>query len=214
MRTMLKGVRKLLRRTMRATGASGRPAVEQGPGFYDERYRSVRHKRLPYHRQAYYGMWTIIADRVRNCRGVLEVGSGAGHLAALMLDQGLARYQGFDFSRAAVELARTHRPDADFSVADAFETDLFESGKFDTIVCTEVLEHIDRDRELIMRWPSGCRCLFSVPDFPGTAHVRHFTSAEDAYSRYVDLFSSLNVTTVLRASERPARFFLLDGIRK
>jgi SAM-dependent methyltransferase len=165
-------LRSLMRRVAQQPSSG-----EQGVGFYDRRYREKASKRLPYHLQPYYGLWTVIADRVRH-RAVLEVGCGPGHLAALLADQGVRPYVGFDFSPAAIDLAKTQRPDLDFRVADAFTTDLFRTAQYDTIICTEVLEHIERDRELIARWPSGIRCLCSVPDFPGKAHVRHFDTPD------------------------------------
>jgi SAM-dependent methyltransferase len=187
------------------------PAPERTASFYNQRYATKAQKRLPYHLSHYYPLWSVIADRVRG-RSVLEVGCGAGQLAALLRDQGVTVYVGFDFSPDAIAIAKTMSV-AEFHVADAFTTDLFQTRPFDTIICTEVLEHLTEDRALIQRWPSGVRCLCSVPDFPGTAHVRHFESAERVRDRYADLFSDLSVTTHVRASERPARFFLLDGYR-
>lgn len=205
---MLQQLRRVIRRASRRA-----PTGEQGQAFYDRRYRDKAHKRLPYHLSHYYPLWSVIADRLRGCGGVLEVGCGAGQLATLLREQGLARYTGFDLSPAAVEIARGQCPDADFHVANAFETDLFTTSDFDTIVCTEVLEHVDHDLELVERWPTGVRCVCSVPDFPARAHVRHFEAADSAAARYAPLFRDLVVTTHVRATERAARFFLLDGIR-
>ena len=205
-------LRALMFRAFRRRVSRQTSAGEKGVGFYDRRYRQKATKRLPYHLQPYYGLWTVIADRVRH-RAVLEVGCGPGHLAALLADQGVTQYTGFDFSPAAIDLAKAQRPDLDFRVADAFTTDLFRTARYDTIICTEVLEHIERDRELVETWPRGIRCLCSVPDFPGKAHVRHFKNAEEVRARYQGLFTALTITTIVRASERRARFFLLDGMR-
>lgn len=185
--------------------------AEQGRDFYDQRYQQKAQKRLPYHLSHYYPLWTVIADRVRSSAGVLEVGCGAGQLAALMSAQGLRQYTGFDFSSAAVGIARQHHPSGTFVEADAFETELFLTVTYDTIVCTEVLEHIEADLELIKRWPKGTRCLCSVPDFTAEAHVRHFTSTDEVTARYGLLFDVLSVTTHVRSTERAARFFLMDG---
>jgi 2-polyprenyl-3-methyl-5-hydroxy-6-metoxy-1,4-benzoquinol methylase len=205
---MLQELRRVLHLSSHVKPVAG---AEQGREFYDKRYQHKAHKRLPFHLSHYYALWTVIADRVRGVDGVLEVGCGGGQLAALMLRQGLRHYTGFDLSPAAIEIARQQCPDANFIEADAFETDLFSTARYDTIVCTEVLEHIDADRELIGRWRPGVRCVCSVPDCPAKAHVRHFDSEEQVLDRYAALFDDLTVTTHTRATERPARFFLMDG---
>lgn len=207
---MLQQLRRVIRRASRRHSAG----VEQGQAFYDRRYLEKADKRLPYHLSHYYPLWSVIADRVSNQASVLEVGCGAGQLGTLLRAQGIAKYVGFDLSPAAVGIAREQCPGGDFRVADAFETDLFTTLDYDTIICTEVLEHLERDRELIERWPAGVRCVCSVPDFAAKAHVRHFTSADEVTDRYADLFADLVVTTHVRATERAARFFLLDGTRR
>jgi SAM-dependent methyltransferase len=210
----------MLHQLRRAVRRATRPAVpvqsgvEQGQSFYDHRYATKAHKRLPYHLSHYYPLWSVIADRVRDRAGVLEVGCGAGQLATLLRDQGLTRYVGFDLSPEAIAIARTMIPEGNFLVANAFETDVFATATYDTLLCTEVLEHITDDLDLIRRWPSGVRCICSVPDFPGKAHVRHFDNAAEVIARYGELFGDLRVTTHIRASERPGRFFLLDGVRR
>jgi SAM-dependent methyltransferase len=204
-----------LRRIYRAATSPPGPGSERDRAFYDRRYATKPHNRLPYHlSRHYYPLWSIIADRVRSQSGVLEVGCGGGQLAALLRDQGLRLYIGFDFSSEAIGIARRQAPELTFHIADAFDTDLFSTTTYDTIISTEVLEHIDQDRALIQRWPSGVRCLCSVPDFPGKAHVRYFNSADHVRDRYADLFADLQITTHVRPAERSARFFLLDGSRR
>lgn len=204
----------LLPRFRRRPDWAATPPPERDADFYTAGYARKTVYQLPYHLSPYFAVWTVIADRVRQAQAtrVLEVGCGAGQLAALLLDNGLASYTGFDFSPGAVALARTHAPTGTFHVADALTTDLVTQ-PVDLILCTEVLEHIDRDRDLIGRWPSGTHSLCTVPDFPGKAHVRHFTSEAAVRARYGDLFRDLSVVTIRKPTEKPGRYFLLDGVR-
>jgi hypothetical protein len=93
-------------------------------------------------------------------------------------------YVGFDFSAIAVKKARlrTHREHG-FFVGDALNAASYNHA-FDSIVCTEVLEHIDKDLEAIGKWPAGCQCICSVPNFDADSHVRFFTSTESVLERY------------------------------
>jgi SAM-dependent methyltransferase len=202
-------MRRALRRVLGHSRGS-----EQGRSFYDDRYARKAAYQVPYHLSPYYPVWTVIADRVRDSRAVLEVGCGAGQLAALLLDGGLPSYTGFDLSPVAIELARKNAPKALVHVADAFETDLFATSTFDTLICTEVLEHLNDDHGLIRRWPAGVRCLCTVPDFDATAHVRYFPDGPDQVrERYASFFDHFTIVTIKRPHVRGGRFFLLDGYR-
>lgn len=145
---------------------------------------------LPYQRSGYFPLFKQVLQtlRARGSRSVLEVGSGNGAFAHLLADRAPAiKYQGFDFSPLAVEQAaqRIGRPEL-FFVGDAREVACYQRG-FDTIVCTEVLEHIEIDREVVEQWPAGAYCVCSVPNFDAENHVRHFQSEAEVRSRYGDL---------------------------
>lgn len=43
----------------------------------------------------------------------------------------------------------------------------------------EVLEHLSKDRKVLMRLPKRSRIIFSVPNFDSASHVRVFHSEED-----------------------------------
>lgn len=54
-------------------------------------------------------------------------------------------------------------------------------------MCTEVLEHLERDLDAIALWKSGTKLILSVPNFDFTTHVRHFLHERDVETRYGDL---------------------------
>lgn len=136
--------------------------------------------------------------RQRHCRSVLEVGCGNGFLAQMLLRQPQGSYRGFDFSRTGVRNAgvRTGRPEL-FFCADALDPRTYDVD-YDTIVCTEVLEHIDADLDVIRNWREGAWCICTVPNFDYESHVRYFRSCEAVRARYGGLIDIEDVVRVSR----------------
>jgi len=122
-------------------------------------------------------------------RSVLEIGSGIGNLSAFLVDREqlvltdtreeyLNRLRRRFAGRANVSVARLYLPDDDRAVAGR---------RFDTIICLNVLEHIDDDtaalRALAEMTEPGGRIVLWVPaymqlygDFDrAVGHVRRYT---------------------------------------
>jgi 2-polyprenyl-3-methyl-5-hydroxy-6-metoxy-1,4-benzoquinol methylase len=164
---------------------------EAGAGVYDAMHATAEAYNVPVERSFYYPLFRRVADEAgrRGLTSVLEVGCGSGGLAALLMAHTGAAYRGFDFSRVAVDNAvrRTGRPEA-FFVGDALDPGSYGTG-YDGIVCTEVLEHIERDRGVIALWRPGAQCICSVPNFDHATHVRHFRHEAEVCARYDDLIA-------------------------
>jgi SAM-dependent methyltransferase len=191
---------------------------ERGADWYDKDYAKSAAYGTPYYRSRYYPIWAVIADRIRQARPgrILEVGCGSGQLARYLIDDAGAQvYVGIDFSPKAIELARRQAPEATFVVGDARDAAVYER-ECDVIICTEVLEHISDDLTVISLFPSGTRCLCTVPDFPYPSHVRHFASLEVVVERYGAAFADLDVMVFKASGSRRypvVRYFLMDGVR-
>jgi 2-polyprenyl-3-methyl-5-hydroxy-6-metoxy-1,4-benzoquinol methylase len=141
----------------------------------------------------------IVANiRGHRSRSILEVGCGSGFLAKMILQEYDANYRGFDFSAQAVNNAamRTRRPEL-FFVGDALDQRCYD-GDYDTVVCTEVLEHIDRDLEVIQLWREATWCVCSVPNFDYAGHVRYFKDADEVTARYGGLIEIEAVVRIAR----------------
>lgn len=166
---------------------------EQPASYYDAAYKKAPEYSKHWKQSRYLKVWQRMLQRFDKKKRVLDFGCGVGQTASLMIDMGFDRYMGVDFSSQAIAMAKeTHlvQPNYSFHVADVFE---FASNipqvepESEQIFCSETLEHIQRDVELlqlIQQKFSGCRIAISVPTFDDPGHVRHFKSAQEAKARY------------------------------
>ncbi len=188
----------------------------QSPEYYDEMYAGSSEYAKPFWQSRYYFLWTVICDRLKQAGNtrVLEIGCGSGQFSELLHQNGWKDYLGLDISSEAIRQAREKDlAPFQFEVADALTTDYFDSYDCDSIVCTEVLEHIEQDRELISRIRPGTRCLCTVPNFPYTSHVRHFESERQVHERYAEYFTQLDVWAIAGSHREGVLYFLADGVR-
>ena len=210
----------LLRAAMAIRGHAAQPVYdtkpkgEKDPEWYDRSFEDNEHWKWHYTRSGYYFLWTVIADRLLRCgaRSVMDVGCGSGQLAALLKDKGIESYCGIDFSEKRIGQARLVCPGFKFVQADAFATELFERGDYDTVLSTEFLEHVDRDLDIIRKIRPGARFIGTVPNFPFESHVRHFLNAAEVTARYGSFFTDFQVDSFL-ANENAKTFFVLQGIK-
>ncbi len=117
------------------------------------------------------------------CKGrVLDIGCGTGNLS----DFYKGEYLGIDISDVAIKTAKKlRRPDAFFDVQDMLLPGKISTVKFDTVVMTEFLEHIDNDEIVIQKLKevikSDTRLIIGVPNgnrIPDESHARTFTIPE------------------------------------
>jgi trans-aconitate methyltransferase len=112
---------------------------------------------------------------------VLDIGCGTGDLAAdVRRAFPKAEILGLDASAAGLEIARGKVPDATF-----VQRDLLAPGEPEApfrawathAVCSEVLEHLERPRDLLRNAGTylapGCRLIVTVPGGPMSAYDRH-----------------------------------------
>lgn len=165
--------------------------LEIPSGVYDAGYRQggpVGSYHNHYSRSIYYSGWEeamsflYLLDREIP---ILEIGCGPGQFANMLFDYGFTNYTGFDYAVEGITLAKKNNPNhADhFFVADAFQTELMED-QYGLVICFEVLEHIQKDLELIQHIQPGTKMLLSVPNFNDPYHVRFFRTAEEVCTRY------------------------------
>ena len=170
-----------------------------GPDYYDRMYAEDDRTYEEPLSSPYYPLYRRVVEFANTPETalVLEVGCGSGVLANMLVGAGLS-YRGFDFSEIAVEKAKALVPETQFFIGDATDPAAYV-GDYDTIVCCEVLEHIEADLQAISLWARGARCICSVPNFDYESHVRFFGSEKEVVARYSRLIDISRVEKVAKS---------------
>ena len=98
--------------------------------------------------------WPKHQDRFGTCVSYLEgekfidIGCGLGHSTHHMKKFFPGDWSGLEFMQGAVDEARKLFPDINFYHSNDFNF-LPVCGKFDGVVCSEVIEHVENDRDLV-----------------------------------------------------------------
>ena len=188
-------------------GKTSSNTLQQGPDFYDHVHTDSNTSE---NRALYYPLFQRVLKTIqdRGSRSILEVGCGSGFLAEIILQQYHGAYRGFDFSPVAIHNAgsRTGRPDL-FCRGDALDAGSYGCD-YDTIVCTEVLEHLDADLDVIRSWRVGTWCVCTVPNFDYDGHVRFFRSENEVLTRYGEF---IDINAVIKV---PRPLILNGEVRK
>jgi len=127
-------------------------------------------------------------------RSVIDVGCGTGHLLRLTIDRLAAvpeRVVGVDHSEAGIQRARELFPAARWVVADLHTFQVDE--RFDLVICTEVLEHLQhpgRAVELLLSLCAhGGRVAITVPDGAEDSWEGHVNFWDEAaFHRFLEPF--------------------------
>lgn len=97
-----------------------------------------------------YMDWIVATLRPYLGQSVLEVGIGHGSYYEYLGK--LGRYHGVDIDPANVEGSRARFPGGDFAIADICSDEFrsrFAPGSVDTVVCCNVIEHIEDDNRAV-----------------------------------------------------------------
>ena len=194
-------------------------AKEISANVYDEIYAASGANnayRVSYRESLYYPSW-IQAMRYlvlleRNTK-IIEIGCGVGQFANMLFDYGFTDYYGLDFSAEAIHQAKLRNPDyaALFEVGDAFESDIFNRD-YDIAIFFEILEHIQKDIDLLKRVKPGKKVMLSVPNFSDKNHVRFFDSEEQISDRYKSIIELKDIQRIHLSGSNV--LFIAVGIMK
>lgn len=156
--------------------------------WYDQAFLGSAAQQADPRDAGWYPLWSAVLDEIPRDCCVLDLGCGSGQLASMWSEReprgGL--YVGLDFSCERIRKARERAPTAMFLIADIYSwsSAYVDFPTPDIVVMTEVLEHLERDVEVIESLPSGSLLILSVPTTDSASHVRHFPDIRDAVDRY------------------------------
>lgn len=180
------------------------PLLEISSSVYDTAYKTGGaggNYHQHYKQSFYYQSWLVAMSHLKDLNretSILEIGCGAGQFANMLFDYGFSNYTGFDYAAEGVSLAKGNNPKHTdcFFVADAFQTELLNQD-YDLIICFEVLEHIQKDLELLNRIHPGTKMLLSVPNFNDPYHVRYFENEQEVQARYSQVMHIFKISVAM-----------------
>ncbi len=81
-----------------------------------------------------------------------------------------------------------------------------------TVVCTEILEHVETGLAILEPIPNGVFAVISVPDFDSFGHFCLFRTTDEVAARYCALFDSFVATGC--ACNEGNNHWLMKGVRR
>jgi 2-polyprenyl-3-methyl-5-hydroxy-6-metoxy-1,4-benzoquinol methylase len=154
-----------------------------------------------YEREKQYAdTFKAIVDLVPDNAQVADAGCGGGVLMTKLRDEKKAQCTGLDFSAQAIDII--HRKGFPGRVVDFrnFEVN-GDGGKYDVVVATHVLEHMQEDKAFLQKLKTMCKrggqVIVATPAIPEVQdileHVRGYSDQEIA-DLMASVFESSNVT--------------------
>lgn len=157
---------------------------------------------VPLEESPWLTTYTELAKMIDPHEEVVDLGCGTGRFIELLYRrEHYARVTGVDWSQAALDEAARYvsvpekvyvsdrefveppRPELLCMDLMDWRPDPLRAGNT-VYVCSEVLEHLEGDRDLVRRIPPGHRLLFTVPNFHSESHLRVFTNVSELWRRY------------------------------
>jgi 2-polyprenyl-3-methyl-5-hydroxy-6-metoxy-1,4-benzoquinol methylase len=167
-------------------------------------------------RVRFYEEVATVCARLEPSR-LIDVGCGTGDLLAAIVSRlpAIEEVVGVDHTEAGLARLSELVPTAGRICGDLFEIDL-PSRPFDLVVCTEVLEHLDRPDEALLILSGLCsedgNVLITVPDGEQDSFEGHVNFwGEEAFRDLVSRYGRADVTRIeggrtLMALLRPGSF--------
>jgi trans-aconitate methyltransferase len=182
--------------------------------YYDAVFTDSPKYQQPGQSSSYLPAWQLIAKALQDAgtTSILDLGCGPGQFAEFIASQ-LPRmqYTGLDFSAVAIAQARSRCPQFLFEKRELPISQFEGLPAFDMVVCTEVLEHVERDIEILAALPTGVPIIASVPSFDSFGHVRLFRTEAEVTERYGAWIGGLQVRAI--ALSEQSTLWLMQGVR-
>lgn len=149
----------------------------------------------------------IMTENKENGKKFIDIGCGVGWFTDMLYFNVSRDIKGIDFSKLAILFhARRLYPSVGFEIADIYE---YDYTGYEVAVLTEVLEHIDKDIDLLKKLPQGCIVYATVPfeaERRDITHVREY-SIDSIMKRYGDIME-------FKLCEKFEQYIIIRGIIK
>ena len=151
---------------------------------------------LPLEESPWLQVYERLVAMIEPHEEVVDLGCGTGRFIELLRRSNhYAKTIGVDWSSSALEEASgyvsgngLHDPSWRLEDLADWQADAERAGNT-VFVCSEVLEHLPEDIDLVRRIPPGHRFLFTVPNFESESHLRIFPDVGDVWRRYSSLLT-------------------------
>jgi len=156
---------------------------EMPPSYYG---KQVDKYSLKYSESPYFLIWKRIIQCIPGTASrIIDLGCGNGQFAQMLKDLGYTKYVGVDFAKPHIQSAKKRGLPFEFIHSNFYTVErISDYTQYDVVILSEVLEHIERDLEVLEKIDDGKIVIFSVPNFDCENHVRHFHSPQEVISRY------------------------------
>ncbi|WP_187442133.1 class I SAM-dependent methyltransferase [Sutcliffiella horikoshii] len=194
--------------------------MEKKQEFYDEVYLkggSGGNYHKHYSESIYFPIWKKAVEQLRSrvsTPNILDLGCGVGQFANYLFDEGFYLYRGIDFSKEGILLAQkvNDKYRNYFRCENLYDTNYLRTGNYNVVFMLEVLEHLDKDIEIIHKIKRNAKVYFSVPNFNSQGHVRVFKNEKAILDRYKDYFIFDNIFTFNLGKSN--KIFLCESTRR
>lgn len=120
---------------------------------------------------------------------VVDIGCGSGFFLQLLAKHATHRgIYGIDFSSSSIVRCRREIPEGKFLLSDIYRLGC-RDGVFDTIICMETLEHVERPddalREIMRVCRDGGHVIITIPNGPDDHYIGHLNFWSESEFRSV-----------------------------
>lgn len=166
------------------------PKKEFDKSWYNSHYaKNIKQKgeySKNYLESRYLPLWELALSKISKNDYIADFGCGVGMFASLAYDRNYNYSYGIDFSKVAINKAKSNVPNWEnkFLIGNLYDDNIFKLKSYTCAVLFEVLEHIQEDIKVLQNIPKNTRVIFSLPSFDYKSHVRFFQNKKQIKQRY------------------------------
>ncbi len=164
--------------------------------YYDDVYTQSQKYKVHGAESVFIKIWDEVFIKLKNfeAESILDFGCGPGQFAEFIHNKNnQLDYIGLDFSAKAIDFAKKKNPNYNFFNISLPQENYDKFGRFDVVVCIEVLEHIENDLSVLKSIPADTKLIMTVPNYDSFGHLRTFKSQEEVRRRYNEFIVNMEI---------------------